>query len=90
MEVLVNWVSYFLKFKLPFVKGKISPWRNETFEIQSFVKFYWTYEFFGSQILTCFKFRQEKVEKEAKEANSEPENLARKPQLADPQRLDFK
>jgi hypothetical protein len=29
------------------------------------------------------------VEKEAKEANSEPENLARKPHKADPQRLDF-
>jgi len=30
------------------------------------------------------------VEKEAKEANSEPENQARKPQQADPQRLDFR
>lgn len=47
-------------------------------------------KFLVPDFILIFECRQEKVEKEAKEANSVPENLARKPQLADPQRLDFR
>jgi len=41
------------------------------------------------EFILIFECRQEKEEKEAKEANSEA-NPERKPQLADLQRLDFR
>ena len=49
------------------------------------------FAFHRLQLLTvCSLFRQEKAEKEAKEVNSEPERVAKKPHKADQPKLVFK